>query len=60
LRLKKGNEAAHLFVRVGDFTIIRMGAEARFEWFRWIIRRMRIVEVQPQEKGAGPVILDPA
>ena len=54
-----GEEAAHLFIRVGNLAGVRIAGVSMLVRFRGIIRSMRIEIVRPQEKPLLPILLEP-
>src|SRR5260370_26011795 len=48
--LEPGEEPSQLAVRVGDFALIGLLRVLRAERFGWVIRTVRVVEMEPEEQ----------
>ena len=54
-----GDQASQFMVGVGDFAVIGMRAILCAKRLRRIVRTVRIVQMQPEEKGAVRSLLQP-
>ncbi len=58
--LDRGQQPLHLRVHIRDLTVVGIAAGALPRIVRWRIRRVRVVEVHPQQPrriGADPIEL---
>src|SRR6185503_2039337 len=56
---ERGDQPADAGVDVGDLAVVRRCLEARVEWRRWLVRRVRVVEVHPGEEWLRAAAVQP-
>src|SRR6266567_2380564 len=59
VKLQPCDQSPEFMIRIGDLSVIQMAAVLGAIRLRWVIRTVRIVQVQPEKKRPARILLEP-